>query len=229
VKEALLSATMNCPNKDQIFKYPLRWPSTALVCAPSFSGKTWFLLDLIKQRKLVYNTTISKVVYVYSNMQDIFESFSLENKEVTFTKDIPNIPEGNKENTLIIFDDCLLTHETKDNQYITELFVALSHHRNISALCSWQTLFPKSLKTVSSNATYFIIFPMRRDKSSLDILNRQILPEFPGFIRNAMNDVEKTKYQYLLVDCSSQQDDMFRVRNFIYPKQDAKVYIPSEM
>jgi hypothetical protein len=208
----------------EIVKYPLRWPSTALVIAPSFSGKTWFILDLIKKRNIVYNTKIDHVFYVYSNHQSLFDKFASSHSEVKFTKEIPEIPEGNKENILLIFDDCQHHHEAKDNKYISEVFTALSHHRNVSVICSWQTLFPKQLKTVSNNATYYIIFPLRRNKCGLDILNRQLFPENPGTIRNAMNDVEKTKYQYLLIDCSAEQSNEFRIRNFIYPTKNAKFY-----
>jgi len=70
---------------------------------------------------------------------------------------------------------------------------------------------------------------MKRDVTSVDILNRQILPEFPKFIRSVLSDVSVKKYQFVLIDNSSQQDERFRFRNFVYPKKDAKIYVPTRV
>jgi len=165
---------------------------------------------------------------VYSNYQSVFEELSKEDNSVVFTNELPEIHDNNKSKTLIILDDLMLELATKHNEYITQLFIGWSHHRNVSVIVTWQNLYPhQNLKTVSDNATYYILFPMKRSKVSLDIFNRQLMPDYPTFIREAMKDVEKVKYQFLLIDCSNEVDFPFRVRNFILPIKDSKLYVPS--
>jgi len=209
--------------------YPLRFPSTLLVVAPSFSGKTRFILDLIEKRNSVYNCTVDNVYYVYAHYQEVFNEFQKRNPTVQFIDEIPiNIGACGKNNILVL-DDMLLKYDCpKKSKELSEWFVASSHHKNTSVICTWQHLFPKHLKIVSSNASYYVLFPMKRDKSTLDILNRQLFPEHPGIIRASLNEVEKVKYSYLLIDCTAESHFPFRLRNFVYPKKDAKIFVPQE-
>jgi hypothetical protein len=181
---------------------------------------------MIEKRDVVFCEKFKKIYFVYTSKQAIFDTFSEKHPDVQFVQDPPHIDVDNVDNILVVFDDFLLQHESKDNKFITDYFIRLSHHLRVTVMCSWQTLFPKQLKTVSNNATYMIIFPLKRDLSSIDILNRQMFPENPTFLRSSIKDVSHTKYQYLLVDCSASQHQDFRVRNFIYPTKDSKIYLP---
>jgi len=208
----------------------LQFPSTLICVATSFSGKTWLILDLLRKSKLVYNVNIAKIYYVYTHYQAIFDEFKAEVLNVVFTKEIPDIPENNVDNIIIVLDDLLVKHNSsKNSSTITEWFIANSHHRNVAVIVTWQTLFPKHLKTVATNATYYILFPMKRDRQSIEILNRQLFPESPKLLREALEDVEKTKYRYLFINCSATAAFPFRLRNFVYAIKDAKLYIPKDM
>jgi GTPase SAR1 family protein len=204
----------------QVFDYRLQVPSRIVIIANSSCGKTWLILYLIEKQMF------DKIYFVYTSKQSIFDEFSEKHPHVIFTTEVPGIPKDNIKNTLVGFDDFLLQHESKDNHLITDYFIRLSHHLKVTVICSWQTLFPKNLKTVSNNATYLIIFPLKRDISSIDILNRQMFPDHHSFLRASMKDVSKTKYSFMLVNCSASQHQDFRVRNFVYPIQDSKVYMP---
>jgi len=208
-----------------VFDFRLTVPSRILLCANSGSGKTHLILDLIRKRDVVFSEKFTKVYYIYCSAQKAFLDFKAENPEVEFLTEVPEIKQNNTDHTLLIFDDFLLSHETTGNKLITEYFIRLSHHLNITVVCSWQTLFPKQLKTVSNNANYLIIFPFKRDISSLDILNRQMLPDDSHFLRTVMKDIGKTQYSFLLID-NFQANDNFRFRNFVYPTVNSKIYLP---
>jgi len=200
-----------------------------LCIAPSSSGKTWFVLDLLSKKDVIYNTTSKHIYYVYTHYQQIFDDYKAKHSDITFTKEIPDIPENNPDKIIIVLDDLLVSHNnSKNSKEITEWFIANSHHRNAAVIATWQYLFPKFLKTVSTNASYYVLFPMKRDKQSLDILNRQLFPEFPNLIREALDDIQKTNYGFLLIDCTAEAKFPSRLRNFIYPRLDSKIYIPKE-
>jgi hypothetical protein len=210
----------------EVFDFRFAVPARILIIANSNCGKTFLILDLIDKRETVFTEPFELVYFVYASNQKVFKEFSEKHPDVIFTQTVPDIPEGNSKNILVVFDDFLLLHESKDNKFITDYFIRLSHHLNVTVICSWQTLFPKQLKTVSNNASYMIIFPLRRDVSALDILNRQILPDYPKFLRAVVNDIKHCKYSYLLIDNTASQLERFRYRNFVYPTIDAKVYTP---
>jgi len=212
----------------EVFDYRLTVPSRILVIANSGSGKTHLILDLIQKRDLVFTEKFNKVYFIYCSAQKVFEEFKVQNPEVEFLTEVPQIDSKNKNHILMIFDDFLLNHETSGNKQITEYFIRLSHHMNITVICSWQTLFPKHLKTVSNNANYIIVFPFKRDVSSMDILNRQMLPDDTNFLRTVMKDISKTQYGFLLID-NVQPNDQFRFRNFVYPSEESKVYVPPSL
>jgi hypothetical protein len=90
---------------------------------------------------------------------------------------------------------------------------------------------PKSMRTLFLNTTYSIILLNNRDKSQLTFFGRQMFP-YTGkyFINSYLDAVQTRKYGYLFVDHHSDQDNRFRVRNFIAPSfTDLKFYIPFKM
>jgi len=210
-----------------VFDYRIETRSRIILSAPSSSGKTWFILDLIDKKDKVFSESIDKVVYIHSIDQPIFHTFAVTHPDVIFANEPPTLPSDSSTSTLLVFDDYMLIQEKgKDKHSIEDYFVRLSHHLNITIIVTWQALFPPGSKLLSVNASYLIIFPSRRDTSSIDILNRQMMPEYPTFLRGIMSDLRKTKYSYLLIDNTPRQSEPLRFRNFIYPRLDSKVYVP---
>jgi hypothetical protein len=114
--------------------FTLFTPFTMCVLGPTFSGKSEFVLDLIKRRHEVTLDKLDKVVYVYSEMQPRFKDFAKENPDVTFTNQLDQVKKLAKENTLIIFDDLMMDFQSKDNDFITEFFIKGAHHRKCSVI-----------------------------------------------------------------------------------------------
>jgi len=212
-----------------VFDYTLKTASRTIVCGASGNGKTFFILDLVAKRNNIFDSPIKKVIYVYSIHQPIFDEFGREHADVVFTPEVPVFDDKNEESILLILDDFMLSHESgQGNKTLTDLFIRLSHHLNITLIITWQCLFPKNLKCVSINSSYLVIFPIQRDTSSIDCLNRQILPDHPRFLRDVMCDLKRTKFSYLLIDNTPQQCESFRYRNFVYPRIDSKLYVPGK-
>jgi hypothetical protein len=80
-------------------------------------------LDLIDKRDIVFTEPFELIYLVYDSNQKIFNEFSKKHPEDIFTKTVPEIPEGNSKNILLVFDDFLRLHESRDNKFITDFFI----------------------------------------------------------------------------------------------------------
>ena len=157
-----------------VFDCKLKTPCTILLIGKTSSGKSELILNIIDKRDQIFDRKVEQIYYVYKSYQDKFDEFLKYHPEVNFLPTHTDLPDLNGKHTLIVFDDKMLVSE--ECNYITDIFIRLSHHSNITSLVTLQSVFAKNLRCVSINATYHILFPNHRDKSSIDYLNRQICP-----------------------------------------------------
>ena len=105
-----------------------------LIVAPSSSGKTTFLLNLLRQNQLLFKRPITSVLYFYKEEDHKFEQFKrMENVNVKFIKNAPEdfeevkylIQELPKDGgRALVFDDLA----TNLPPYLTTLFTVYSSH-----------------------------------------------------------------------------------------------------
>ena len=120
--------------------FTLFTPMTMCVIGPTFSGKTEFVLDLIKRRHEITLDRLEKVIYVYTEMQQRFKDFAAENPDVTFTNKLDEVEQMAKENTLIVFDDLMMNFQGPQNDFITEFFIKGAHHKKYSVILILQVI-----------------------------------------------------------------------------------------
>lgn len=211
----------------QEFNCKLSFPSSMVVAGSSFSGKTFFVIDLIKNRDKVYKSRVNKVVYVYSHFQDKFLELA-HDEEVVFVSDKEDIETHLQPGALLIYDDQMLSFErnAKSNFEITNWVIRRVHHEKIGLIIILQNLFPKSLRSMLINVMYLVLYKNIRDKRSIQVLAAQYAPQKGRYLLDAMEDVSREPFKYLLFDFSPEMPDKFRLRNFLYPVLDMKVFIP---
>lgn len=209
----------------------LKAPCTILLIGKTNSGKSEIILDIIPKRNQIFNQRIEKVFYIYQSYQKRFDEFLTIHPDVIFLSKSTDLPETNGEQVLLVFDDKMLDFQSnaEECKYITDVFIRLSHHNNITCLVTLQSMFAKNLRCLSTNATYHILFPNNRDMGSIDHLNRQVCPSSPYFLRESIKDVAREPYRFLLIDNHASTHDSFRFRNFIYPLKNCNVYIPQNV
>jgi len=214
-------------NIDQ-FDFRLNFPMSMVVAGAAFAGKTFFVLDLIKKRDLIFKSKVEKVVYVYSHFQEKFKEFS-NDSAVLFLSDQEDLEIHLKPGCLLIYDDQMLNFErnAKSNFEITNWVIRRVHHEKIGLIILLQNLYPKSLRCMLINVMYLVLYKNIRDKSSIQYLSSQYAPQKRRYLLEAMEDVSREPYKFLLLDFSPEMQDKFRVRNFLYPVLDMKVYIPA--
>lgn len=200
-------------------------PCTMLLAGPTRVGKSWFLRDLLNERRKMFNPPPDKVVWFYGIYQSLYDEVS----DVTFVEGFPsNYREYLGTRTLIILDD--LMAECGDDERLTYLFTKASHHLNMTVIFITQNLFHKGkeMRTVSLNSHYLILFKNRRDMSQINHLGRQLYPSQSQFFQEVFDDATKKPFSYLLVDIRNETPERMRLRTQVLPGQTQYVYVPKK-
>ena len=139
----------------------IRHPSSVIVAAPSGSGKTVLVENLLRE-KFIFQVPPKKIVYAYDRWQPRFDRMK-KRDGLQFYKGIPDpsqlskwLPKGG----VLVLDD--LMEEGGQDKRVLDLFTKDSHHRNITVLFLTQDLFPpgKFSKTINRNAHYIKTWPI---------------------------------------------------------------------
>jgi hypothetical protein len=193
------------------------------------SGKTTWLLNLLKNADQMFSIPPENILYCYGVWQDLFEHMENISPKIQFHDGIPpeslvNSITSNKKHNLIILDD--LMSEVVKNESVEILFTRTSHHKKLSVIYINQNMFcqGKNARTINLNCHYLILFKNLRDASQVCTLGRQIFPKCSALLEEAYKDCMTTPYGYLVVDLSPHTDDRFRLRTNIFPGQDTIVY-----
>ncbi|QKS69574.1 FtsK-like protein [Drosophila-associated adintovirus 2] len=186
-------------------------PFTMLICGPSGSGKTTFLENLLKNKNVLINKDIRRIIWCYAEEHAKPRFTGLE-----YHKGVPDEIENElNEPVLIVLDDLMMG---AFNKSVCELFTKGSHHRNLSVIVVTQNIFHKASHTrdISLNTKYIVVFKNPRDKLQFHCLARQIYPENPSELMRIYKEVTEQPHGYLLIDLTQRIHDLLRFRTNIF-------------
>ena len=189
----------------------VRWstPCTVLITGPTKSGKTTFVNNLMKDRKLLFNPVPKTVIYFYKVWQDEYSIMKNSETPITFINTIPQSSDAFKslvspyKNTgsIVIFDD-FADEISQNHMMFTEIWTVLSHHLNCTVIGIIHNLFMKNLRTISLNTHKVVLMNNARDMSQISHLGRQSFPNTGGFLeksyKHAMSD--RDGFPHLIVN-----------------------------
>ena len=203
-------------------------PSTMIVSGPTGSGKSKFVSRLLLEQMV--EPAPERIVWVYAEWQPLYDALQMRLPHIEFINGLPqNLYQSISPRTrnLVVLDDQM--SEAGDSKELSQLFTKGSHHRNLSLIYIAQNMFDKgrSMRTVSLNAHYMIIFKSPRDKTQIGYLGRQMFPSNSKFLVEAFDDATSEPYGYLVVDLRPETPEQFRVRSHIFRDEAATVYTPS--
>jgi hypothetical protein len=193
------------------FKHPF----TCIVAGPTKVGKTEWVMRLVNNVQEMITPEIKQVIWCYSEWQERYKMLS-----VPIVRLVSGLPSKEAltqdfEPKLLILDDMMDT--MKDNKQLTELFIKGCHHWNISCIHICQSLFFGGLRTLRINAHYLVLMKSPADKLQISMLARQMFPGRTSKFLDVYEEATSAQYGYLLVDCSPETDDRFRLRTQIFP------------
>ena len=201
-------------------------PSNILISGPTGSGKTQFVSHLIRSKNL--DPFPSRILYLYSEWQQEYDNLLQSNPEITFQRGFPDklMEQFSPHHTiLLILDDQM--SKAGDSKELGDLFTKGSHHRNLTIIYIVQNLFDKSrsMRTISLNSQYLVLFKYPRDKTFVQHLGNQMHPKNTKLLVDAFDDATQAPYGYLLIDLRQETPEDMRIRTNIFPGEQEQVYI----
>ena len=190
-------------------------PSRMLICGPSLSGKSTFLLNLVQHKDLLFDSKFDRIIYCspqcLSGAQDEYIQRLREFfPAVELCSDLPD-PEtlnitADKSHKLILIDDFMASFNSSTLAF--KLLTIQSHHMLISVAATSHNLFAqcKFNKTLTRNYSEIVLLYTRSDKLALRTLGCQMYPENPKILLKAMSWVERNlpddDLKYIFLDIS---------------------------
>ena len=188
--------TKPCPEFNFRHKFSL------LVVGPTQSAKTYFVQQILKHSRIVYEEQNSIRIFLYYNQwQECYEKLKKSlGKSIRFERGVPELSKDLCEinpryNNIIILDD--LMAEATDSPVVSRLFTQ-GRHRNASVILSLQNMFPKGKcnTDISRNAQYLALFQSPSDRKQIGIIAERMFDKN----MNAYYKETEKPYGYLLVD-----------------------------
>jgi hypothetical protein len=149
-----------------MFDTRFRNPSSFIVAGVSRSGKTTWVLNLLRNIDVLFVDPRCKqnIHFFYNEWQPSYESFVNEKIVSSWVNKMPSSEDVKKATALytekggsvIVIDD----YAQQLDKEIVELFSVLCHHTNSVVILLTQNLFSKNpvFRDISLNTTYVVLF-----------------------------------------------------------------------
>ena len=193
----------------------LRAPFTSIVAGATGSGKTHFVLRLLRHRNEMIDPPPGRVIYSYERYQPQFDG--VEGVEFVQGSDY-KLRRG--DNTLLIIDDQMGGKATN----LVKLFTVDSHHLGVSVMFLTQNLFEQSqdYRTVALNAQYLFLFKSPRAVGQVSTLAHQLFQSRGGSAKrfiDAYRHATQNPFTYLMVDLKPDTLPRLMVRANVLPDE----------
>src|SRR5438093_6087999 len=207
--------------------FHFKTPTIVNLCGASYTGKTEFILKLIENHQILFIPNVQRIIFVYAeNQPSLFERIKKAYPETVFieglselqskTEFISSLP------TLLVLDD--IGHESNMSEYILQLAVRESHHKNITVLYVQHNIYTqqKFSKTISLQAKYMILFKNPRDMNQYKYLGNQLYGTNGGKILVLVfRDIsEGVPYPHLIIDFHPEGNQKLCLISNLFPESD---------
>lgn len=183
----------------------LKSPANFIISGCTGSGKTFFLLKLLKEWP--FSQEKNHMIYFYNIWQSLFEDFLINFPQMRFIQGLNlNLIEEwtndpNKVNVCICDD---LADVAVKNDGFARLFTVYGHHKNILNFFITQNPFFKGpLSTTINRNTHYFVLTKTPHLNVLDILNNQLYGSGGPLKHAYMKAMEEKPFNYLFVDVFS--------------------------
>src|SRR5271156_426478 len=134
----------------------IRMGSSMIVAGPSYSGKTWFILNFIAQSNKIFDIAPTSVFWIYKTETALHDAISQRNYNMI--RGVPKNFDFIEANSIIVLDDLML--EAKKSEEVSNLFTQTAHHKPCFVIFVQQNLLyqSKESRTRHLNTQYLVLF-----------------------------------------------------------------------
>lgn len=203
--------------------FQFKLPSNTIICGPSSSGKTSFLLKLLENYNNLFIPTPQSILYCYGEYNKtvpVLEKWGI--------KTISGIPteedfQAQVKPALIILDDCM---SSVTEEYLEKLFTKQSHHQDLGVVLITQQLFDKKIKTARLNSHYLVLMRSPSAAKQVQIIGQHLFPNKLKYFMESYDAATKNQYGYLVIDQHPSSSNLLRLRTDIFPPNNTTVFLP---
>jgi hypothetical protein len=201
--------------RDLKFKLPFGM----VISGPSSSGKTTFLIKLLKERSELIDPPPKTVLYCYGQYHENIPFLQKMGIKVHRGPPTDEVLTSMGKPLLLVLDDLLTII---DEKLLSDLFIKKSHHQRIGVIFLTQNLFEKKIKVARINSQYIVL--MSAPNSALQIRNLgvQLFPRKLKFFLDAYKDATSIPYGYLVLDLHPASNPLLRLRTNIFKGDEEK-------
>ena len=203
----------------------MRIPCGVMVAGATQSGKTTFLLKLIKYAKHMFTPPPQSIMYAYGpDNKDIIEFMKagcVIHKGLPTTKTIDELPKP----ALIILDDLMVDAK---GAYLQDLYTRQVHHKDLALFFVTQYLFEPRGRIARNNSQYLFFMRAPTDQLSIRNIGSQWFPYNSKYFKSAYAQATANPYDYLMADMHPASDERLRLRSKVFPGEQTEFYLPAE-
>lgn len=199
--------------------HQIKIPARIVVSAPSGTGKTNFVMNLIQHFCRGKGTFADIMVLTKDKAEPLYEY--LETKGVNIQEGLHNLPDLNKfdkdVNHLIVIDDLMLA---KNQEQVCEYFIRC-RKKNVTIMYLCQHYF-KCPILIRQNSNYFVILKAGNRRSLNLMLSEFSVGVSKEQLQNMYEYATKDKFNFLLINCDEgdpQRKFRHNFTNFLDPAQ----------
>ena len=199
-------------------------PTTIALYGPTQSGKTSFVLNLLKHSNKMFTEKVDEIYYCYEAWQECYNTIKHVDgvDKVLMYKGMPSVDQCKKwsymkQHVIVVFDD-LMTELSNDKDMI-KFVTVYSHHMRITMLVLLHNIFPPKLRTMSLNTHYVVLFKNKRDTLQVEMFARRVMKDRVKYFFGCYKKAVSTPYGYLFVDMHPHSDEVYQLRSRILPSE----------
>lgn len=188
----------------------LKIPFRMVIVAPSGSGKTNFLLNLISKFSQGEGTFATIAILTRNKDEPLYKWLEdASDGRVSIKEGLQNTPPldkfDKKENHLVIYDDLVLS---KDLSPVEQYYIR-ARKLNVSVIFLSQSFF-RIPKIIRGNCNYLVILKLANQRDCNLIMSEFGLGVTKNQLLKIYEDATKEKFQPLIVDLDEDKEKRFR-------------------
>jgi len=211
---------------------PFKAPLSLVIAGPSFSGKSTFVANLIREKAKMFDPEPEEVIFVYAAWQPLYDELEQTVPNIRFINAIPSKQEiqemtSDRKHRVFVFDDLMTQLGASAN--ITEYFTIFVHHYNLTCILLIQNIYYQGancLRDIMLNTQGLVLFRNKRSCRQISTLASQMfLGSKRAWFLQAYERATSKPYGYLYVDLSPHGDETLQLRSHILPGQNTLIYV----